>query len=234
MADINQQFQQILGRAPTGAESEYFQKFLNEGSIQAHEVGQILQSIPEFQQARLEKDTAAYGQKLQAGDEQIMQQGANIAGAQATSRFAGLGRPNSSALAASVFGQQGQLAGNLAQSRQSALASFYGQGLQNNAAMYQQGGQSALERGYGMRDETRQFNQQMQLARYNADNYNNYLAQANKKARNGAMGSMLGAGLGLAAGAALAAPTGGMSMGAGAALGGGFGSNFGGAAGGLF
>jgi len=201
MSGIASQFQSILGRAPTTAEAEYFNKFLTEGSIQAHEVGQILQATPEFQQTQLQKNTTDFGQKLQAGDERIMQQGADIAGAQATSRFAGLGRPNSSALAASVFSQQGQLAGNLAQSRQSALADFYGRGLQQNQALYQQGGQSGLDRAYGLRDETRQFGQQMQLAKYQQDNYNNYLSQANRAKKRQGMGAAIGAGIGGIAGA---------------------------------
>lgn len=234
MADINGEFQKFLGRGPTQAENDYFQKFITEGSIQPYEIGQVLQALPEFQQSKLEKNTSALGDRLGASNEQIMQRGADMAWAQAQSRFAGLGRPNSSALAASVFGQQGQLAQGLAQQRQSALAQFYGQGLQQNMALQQQGGQSALERGYGLRDETRQFGQQMQLARYSQDNYNNYLAQANKRARNQGMGSMLGAGLGLAAGAAFAAPTGGMSMGEGALMGGSFGSRIGGGASAMF
>lgn len=193
MADINEQFRSILGRAPTQAETDYFQKFLSEGSIQPYEVGQILQATPEFQQARLQKDTADYGQKLQESDNQIMQRGADIAGAQAASRFAGLGRPNSSALAASVFGQQGQLATGLAQQRQSALASFYGQGLQNNASLYQQGGQNGLERAYGLRDESRQFAQQQDLANRGMAAYNGYLDRANRQQRQQGMASFGGA-----------------------------------------
>lgn len=154
-AQLDIQFQRILGRAPTSDELSYFQKFIDAGELQNEEIGQILQSTPEFQQAQLQKNTADFGQRLQANDQQILQQGSDIAGAQATSRFAGLGRPNSSALAASVFGQTGKLASSLAQNRQSALADFYGRGLQQNAALGAQQGQNSLNRGYGLRDETR-------------------------------------------------------------------------------
>jgi hypothetical protein len=228
--DINQQFLSILGRAPSQAETDYYQKFLSEGGIQPYEIGQILQATPEFQQARLEKDTTAYGQKLQAGDDQIMQRGADMAGAQAQSRFAGLGRPNSSALAASVFGQQGQLASSLAQSRQSALADFYGQGLKQNMALYQQGGQNGLERAYGLRDESRQYGQQMELANRGQAYYSSMLDKANRQSRNQGMaafgGSLLGAGIG-AFGGSFAGPGGTM-------LGAQLGAGVGGKAGGLF
>lgn len=217
---IQDQFQQILGRTPTAAEVEYLSKFITEGSLQEHEIGQILQASPEYQQTRLEKDTTAYGQKLQASDDQVLARGADVAGAQATSRFAGLGRPNSSALAASVYGQTGQLAGDLASRRQSALADFYGQGLKQNAALYKQGGQSALERGYGLRDETRQFGQQMQLAKYQQDNFNSYLDQANRNQKRSALGGAIGAGIGGIAGS-YGGPAGAM---AGASIGSKFGS----------
>ena len=153
---VAQQFQQLLGRAPSQDELDYFNKFISSGELQAAEIGQILQSLPEYQSAQLNKNTDAFGQRLQANDQQILQQGADIAGAQATSRFAGLGRPNSSAMAAQVFGQTGQLASSLAQNRQSALADFYGRGLQQNAALGAQQGMGATNRGYSERDTMRQ------------------------------------------------------------------------------
>lgn len=155
MTDINSQFQQILGRAATPDEQAFLNKFINEGSLQPQEIGQFLQSLPEYQDTLLNKNVAAYDQRLQAADTQALQQGADIAGAQATSRFAGLGRPNSSALAAQVYGQTGQLSQGLAQRRQSALADFYGRGLQQNATLAGSQGQAALNRGYGLRDEGR-------------------------------------------------------------------------------
>lgn len=153
---IAQQFQQILGRAPTQDELDYFGKFITSGELQAAEIGQILQSTPEYQRAQLGKDVSTFGDTLRATDEQTLQRGAELAGAQAQSRFAGLGRPNSSAMAAQVFGQTGQLANSLAQSRQSALAQFYGQGLQANAAMGARQGMGATQRGYNERDTMRQ------------------------------------------------------------------------------
>lgn len=153
---INAQFQQILGRIPTPEEAAYFQKFIDAGDLGEHEIGQILQATPEYQSAQLTKNTAQFGQTLQANDSAVLSQAADRFGAQAQSKFAGLGRPNSSAMAAQVFSQGGQLAGNLAQSRQSALADFYGNGLRTNAANAAAQGQGAVDRGYGLRDERRQ------------------------------------------------------------------------------
>lgn len=153
---IASQFQQILGRTPTPDELDYFNKFVASGDLQPQEIGQILQSLPEYQSSQLTKNTAQFGQTLQANDSAVLSQAADRFGAQAQSKFAGLGRPNSSAMAAQVFSQGGQLAGQLAQSRQSALASFYGQGLQNNAALGAQQGMGATQRGYNERDTKRQ------------------------------------------------------------------------------
>lgn len=145
---IREQFSQILGRGPTQAEIDYLSKFMAEGSLQAHEIGQLLQGTPEYQSTQLNKNTAQYGEQLNQQNAAILDQ----AGAAANSRFASLGRPNTSAMGASVLAAGGQLA----QQRQSALADFYGRGLQQNAALGAQQGQQAMARGYGLRDETRQ------------------------------------------------------------------------------
>ena len=142
-----QQFQQYLGREATPEELDFAVSSMADDAISPAEFGQILQSHPEYQAARLNKDTAAYGQTLNAQNADIL----NQAGAAAQSRFAGLGRPNSSALGASVM----QAGGQLAQQRQSALASFYGQGLQNNASMQARQGMNVQDRAYGIKDDAR-------------------------------------------------------------------------------
>lgn len=152
---INRQFQELLGRAPSSDEMDYFNKFINEGSLQAEEIGQILQSLPEYQQRKLETDTSAYNDRLTANDDKFLSNATDRIGAQVNSRFAGMGRPVSSALAASTFGQAGQVAQGLQQNRQSLLADFYGRGLNRNAALGVDQGQGAKARGYGLRDESR-------------------------------------------------------------------------------
>lgn len=220
--DISGQFQQILGRQPSPDELAYFNKFMKAGHIQPHEIGQVLQSTPEFQRAQLGRDTQAYDERLRAGDEQTLQRGAERAGAEATSRFAALGRPNSSALAASVFGQTGNLAAGLAERRQSALASFYGQGLQTNAALGTQGGQGAISRGYGLRDEQRQRDWDIEDYYRQQNDYNTYLNSANRNRRDSAFRQLAGGVAGGLFGGAYGGP-------AGAKMGAGIGSSLGGA-----
>lgn len=170
---IDAQFQQILGRAPTPDELAFFNKYLNSGDLGAHEIGQVLQNTPEYQNSLLTKNLGQYGDVLQANDSKVLQQGADVAGTQAISRFASLGRPNSSAMAAQVFGKTGQLAGQLAQSRQSALADFYGRGLQQNAALGAQNGQSALSRAYFTADRRHQEDQDQYWYNRQQNDFNN-------------------------------------------------------------
>lgn len=219
--DLTAQFAQFLGRAPNPDELAYFQKFIQQEGIQPHEVGLMLQGTPEFQGQQLNRDTQAYGAQLAQGDQGILDRAA----ATAQSRFAGLGRNVTSA----QVGALSQVAQNLAQDRQSAIAAFYGQGLQGNRSLQAGLGQGALERAYGLRDETRQRGYQIEDRNYMKSMYDDYLNQQRRAGRAGALGSMLGMAGGAAAGALI---PGGGAMGAniGAQLGGGFGRN----AGGLF
>lgn len=163
---LNDQFQQLLGRQISPDEFQYLGKFMNEGNLQGHEIGQLVQSLPEYQNNLLNKNTAQFGQQLNAQNQAILGQ----AGAEANSRFASLGRPNTSAIGASIL----QAGGQLAQQRQSALADFYGRGLQQNAALGVQQGQNALNRGYGLRDETRQRGYQIEDYYRQQNDFNNY------------------------------------------------------------
>lgn len=209
-ADINAQFQQALGRPATPEESAYLQKFISEGNLQPGEIGTLLQGHPEYQANLLNKNVAQYGQTLQANDSNILQQGADRAGAQAQSRFAGLGRQNSSGMAAQVFGQTGQIANGLAQSRQSALASFYGQGMQNNAAMAGQQGQQTLGRAYDQQNMKLQ--RQWQIDDYNRQQNDwNDAQNGQNRLFGGAVASRL-ANSGMTAGAAYMGSRYGMQM----------------------
>lgn len=219
MADISQQFAQFLGRAPNPDELAYFQKFIQQEGIQPHEVGLMLQGTPEFQGQQLNRDTQAYGAQLAQGDQGILDRAA----ATAQSRFAGLGRNVTSA----QVGALSQVAQNLAQDRQSALAAFYGQGLQGNRSLQAGLGQGALERAYGLRDETRQRGYQIEDRNYMKWAYDDYLSKQNASARRGALGSTIGGLAGAGLGAYFGGPTGAM-------VGGRLGSGVGGNAGGLF
>jgi len=187
MADINQYFQDHLGRAADQGEFDFFNRLISNGHIQPYEIGQVLQGTPEYQSALLSKNTAKYGDQLNAQNAGILDQAA----AAANSRFTSLGRPVTSAQSASVL----QAGGQLAQQRQSALADFYGRGLQQNASISQMQGNSALGRAYQLQDESRQ-------RAYQLDDFNRMhdLQQDQMNASNHAMFSSPGlfkAGLGL-------------------------------------
>ena len=225
-ADISRQFQQILGRDATPDEISYLDKFIQENGLSPQEINFALQGMPEAQGRQLTADTQAYGAQLAQGDQGILDKAA----ATAQSRFASLGRPVTSGQVGALA-QTGQ---NLAMNRQSMLADFYGRGLQNIAGNRQTLGGGMLERGYGLRDETRQRGYQVEDRNYMKNMYDEYSARQARGQRAGALGQMGGSLLGAGLGAALAYPTGGMSMGMGAMLGSQMGGGAGRNAGGLF
>lgn len=150
-ADYNQfndLYQQHLGRDISQDEWKYLSKFANDEGLQNHEIGQIIQGTPEYQTNLLNKNTQQFGDTLNAQNGAILDQAAVAA----NSHFANLGRPVTSAQGASVM----QAGGQLAQARQSALADFYGRGLNNIQGLSQSQGTNAMNRGYGLRDEARQ------------------------------------------------------------------------------
>lgn len=215
--DIHRQFQQALGRYATADEIKYLGKFIDEGSLQPFEIGQIVQGLPEYQDRLLGQQTEQFGQRLAASDQDIL----GKAGAAINSQFANLGRPVSSGQA----GALAQVGQNLAQQRQSALAQFYGQGLQQSRALSQSYAGNALERGYGLRDETRQRGYQLEDRNYMKDLYEGYLNRQAAASRRGALGGMIGTLGGGALGAAYGGPKGAYY---GASAGNAFGQNLGG------
>lgn len=200
---VSEQFRQVLKRAPSQSEIDFLSKFIDEGDLQPYEIGQILQSTPEYQRSTLAQDTAQFGQVLGTQDENALARAADIAGAQAQSRFAGLGRPATSAIASQVFGQTGNVASQLAQNRQQALADFYGRGLSGARESMISGGQGAIGRGYGLRDERRQ--RQFDLSDYyrQQNDFNTYLNAANRRQRQQGFAKLGGGALGFALGAPL-------------------------------
>jgi len=226
MADLNavaNLWKQTLGRTPTPQELAYIGKFLDEGGIGEYEASLIAQQLPEFQSKLMEQNTDRLGARLAASDQDIL----GRAAAASNSQFASLGRPVTSAQSAQVASAGAQLA----QNRQALLADFYGKNLSHLQNSYAAQGQGALERAYGLRDETRQRKYQIEDRNYMNDMYQNYLNQQRRNQRAGALGSIAGIGLGAGLGAALA-PTG-MGL-AGARLGAQLGGDVGYNAGGLF
>lgn len=161
---IAQQFVSVLGRQATPEELDHFSKFVDDGHLDPTEVAQVLQATPEFQNTLLQKQGGQYGDLLAANDSRTLSQAAGSLNA----TLAGMGRQGSSALESGLA----QQAGNLAAQRQSALAAFYGRGLQNNASLAQSQGADMIGRGYGLRDESRHRNQMIEDYYRQQNDYN--------------------------------------------------------------
>lgn len=220
---IAQEFQRVTGRAATKNELEQYAQYIKNGDMTYGDIGQVLQGLPEQDRARLDAYATQYGNALGANDQNFLGQAADIFSAKANSQFASLGRPNTSAMAAQVFGKGGQLAGQLAQQRQSAIAAFYGQGLQNNMGAYRDQGQNTLHRAYNLQDGRTAFNRGLLGYQTQRNDYNTDLSNQNAENKRRAY-DQLGMGL---VGAGVGGAFGGVG---GARLGAGIGSS----AGGLF
>ena len=212
---LMQVFRQALGRDATQDEMEHFSTYIKNGDLDYDEIGQIAQGLPQAQEQRLGQYGDAYAGALGKYDEQVL----NKAAQAGMGQFASLGRSDSSGLN-SAFAGASQ---NLAQSRQSQLAAFYGNGYQNLMGQYQALGQQNRDRGYGLQDSRTAYNRGLNGYQTQRSDYQTLLEQQSaankKKAMSQAFGSLAGAGLGSFAG-----PGGAQ---AGAQIGGQFGGLFG-------
>lgn len=207
---------QGLGRDPTPSEISQYSKYIKSGDLSYEDVHNITAGLPEQEKARLEQYSKQYGDALNQQNQGILDQAA----ATANSRFAGLGRPVTSAQSASVL----QAGGQLAQARQSALADFYGRGLSNNLNQYTQLGQNTLNRGNALGDERTAYNRSLLGYQTQRNDYSTDLSNTNAQNRRRALGTLTGSILGAGAGALSGGGVKGAQLGAG----------IGGQAGGLF
>lgn len=219
---IEDVYRNVLGRAPTQAEVSHFKKFMDAGDLDEMEIGQILGSLPEAQQARNLAQGKEYESLLGQGDASMLAKSYG----QAMGDFRRMGRPDSSGLA-SAYANASQ---NLALQRQNQLAQFYGQGMSNVGQNYMGLGQDAQSRGYGQRDDRTRFNRDLDLAKYwytrQSNDYQDQLNAQNRANRTGAIAGLAGGVLGGVGGAFAGAPFG--MTGPGARMGAGFGGQLGG------
>lgn len=207
-ARIAQALQQGLGRAPTQNEIEQYAKYIKTGDLTYADIGQISQSMPEADRARLEANLGRFGDVLNAQNDAILGQAA----ARANSQFSSMGRPVTSAQTASVL----QAGGQLAQARQAALADFYGKGLNYNQSIYQSQGQNALARGYQKEDSRTAFNRSLLGYQTQRNDFNTDLANEELRRKTQAWKSLPFTLAGTALGAKFGGPAG---AGAGAQIG---------------
>lgn len=195
---IVEAFTRTLGRPPRQDELAHFSQFVKTGDLDYNDIGQILGSLPEAQEAQLGRFGEQYGQRLGASDQYILGQAADVAGSQ----FRRLGRPDTSG-----FGAQIASAGQgLAAQRQAQLADFYGRGFGNIMGSTIGQGQGALQRGYSLGDRRTEYNRALLSGAYGyqqqKSDYERYLEQANQRNRQQALGGILGGVGGAALGSA--------------------------------
>lgn len=175
---LQDQFTRLLGREPRQDELDFFKKFIDQGELTEFEVGQILQSTPEFQQTQLRTQGQELGQQLAQGDERILGRAAD----QIQSRFRRQGRAGSSGESA----QFAQTAGNLAAQRQQQLAGFFGQGLGGIRQLGVQQGLGAQERGFGVRSDLLNRSRQLEDFRLERQSFEDQLSTQNRRNRQNA------------------------------------------------
>lgn len=222
-ADITNQFQTVLGRAPTQSELTSYLQYANNGSINLAptDVARILQSTPEFQQNQLMQYGNIFQNTLGGSDQRIL----GLAQASVGQQIASTGRSLGSSGYVDAFAQAAQ---NLATSRQQQLAGFYGQGFGNIASNSAAQGNQALNYAQSQQQNTLDFQRSNYQYALGATNYYNALNTQQSNARQQALFSSLGGGIGMLGGAAAGAGTPIGALG-GALIGGSFGSGIGGA-----
>lgn len=219
--EIQNYFQQHLGRAPSQGEVDFLNKFISRGELSLGEIGFLVQGLPEAQERLLGRQTGQLESRLAQADTTTLDR----AVPQVNARLAALGRQGSSAFEGALAQQLGQGAAQ----RQSMLAQFYGGGLRDIAGQYAGLSQGALGRGYQVRDTERDLDFQRSQQERAKSIYDEYLNRQAGTQRRAALGGLIGAGLG--AGLGFMGPAGGAKTALlGASLGSGVGQN----AGGLF
>lgn len=191
--DLTTAFQSALGREPSDSELAFLGPYLEAGHITPYEVGKYLQGTPEAQQSRLAQQQTAYSDILSKNNSTILNQAADAA----NSRFAQAGRQFSSGQTNSVI-QAGQ---QLAAQQSPMLANFYGQGQYGLNQDYTSEGQGSLSRAYGLADQSRM--RQWQLNDYDRqkNDYNDFLrGQQGRNLQSGLLSGAFGlAGAGIGA-----------------------------------
>lgn len=193
---VDSMFQQHLGRAGTGAEHSFLQKYVDAGQLDPMQIGQYLQGTPEALASRLGKQQGQYQGLLTQNNNQILGQAADAA----NSSFAQNGRQFSSGQGNAVL-QAGQ---QLASQQSPMIANFYGQGQQGLNDQYSQVGQGALQRAYNLQDQQTQWAREDSNYNRQQNDFNNYLkGQQTRNMQSGLMNAGLKLGGNLITGGAL-------------------------------
>lgn len=185
---LDQIFNQALGRNGTDAEHTFLKSYVDQGFISPAEIGHYLSGTPEALKNRLAQQQDQFGGILSQGNGQILSDAAKAANAQ----FAQNGRQFSTGQTAQTL-QAGQ---QIAAQQSPLLAQFYGQGQQGLNDSYYQQSAGALNWARNQAEEYKQRQWSIEDYYRQKNDYDSYLNSANNRAKWGAVGSLAGAGLG--------------------------------------
>lgn len=217
---IQDYFKEYFGRDATPDELNYYNKFISQEGMTPYEVGQSLQATPEYQNKLFQQQIPQLEQMYARNDERMLGQ----AGDALARRFAQQGRTTTGSGYTQAYMNAAR---DLAARRNTQLADFYQGGLNQMRQIPYAQGQGATQRQYGIRDSNTDWQRQLQMYQLQKSDYDNYLNQANRRARNQGIGSLVGSGLGAAAGFAMPG-AGPFAAYLGSQMGSGLGSTFGG------
>lgn len=165
---IAQIFQQYLGRQPSQSELQGFTQAFSNGILDPTSLSLFLQGSSQNQMAQVQPGVQGFAQQLQQGNQNVLNQGMDLAQQQ----FAQNGRLGSSGLGSAYA----QVAGNLAAQQSPQIAQYYGQ-LYQNALNPNQYAQNYLGNQQNYQD--RSFQNAMLQQGYNLGN------QAYSRGQNG-------------------------------------------------
>lgn len=223
--DVNQIFSELLKRGATKGELDHFGQMLATGQTDLFELGQYVQSLPEYQTAADTQFRSGLANELQGYDTKFF----NKTSPEILNQYAKAGIQNSSALDYAMT----DLLGNIASQRGQYLSGLSAQQYGGNKEAARQDYQAAMnqylntlgqnqQRAYGLQDYYNKRGDQTTDYRLQAQDYANYLNSMQQK-KNRGLGSAIGGLVGFGAGALTGNPLWAM---AGTQAGGGFGSFF--------
>lgn len=226
---VNQLFQQNLGRAATQNELDHYGGMLASNQTDAYGLQQSLQGSPEYQQQQNTK----FQNSIIPQTQQYVTDTFNRVKPDIISQFANNGIQNSSALDFALTNMLGQLSSQESNYVTGLKASQYG----NNQQLALQQGQGALDQYLNNYYNQKQNNQNMMNAltqrSWNAQDYqtqmNDYMNYVNsqKQSQPSGWGPLVGGLVGAGAGAFLSPPgSGALGAGMGYNIGSGLGSSF--------
>lgn len=119
---VGQIFQSVYGRAPTQDELGHYGMLLSSGQADTYQLGQFLQSLPEYQNAQDTKFREGLSKELEGSDQAFFKRGKE----DVISRYAQMGRPTSPALDVALVDLQAKLNENRGNFMAQLSANQYG------------------------------------------------------------------------------------------------------------